>query len=318
VGVKRASACLSLLVGACGLSACGGLALLQAELQGDAGRVTSDGGGAAGTTDQASDAGALPDASAPPDASAADAGVLDVPPAFSSHVLWLRADRNVEVDDAGRVERWRPVLGDRPNLVSQPTASARPSLTSDAFGGHAAIRFDATNQEHLFPNMPQVPLELREATMFFVVARAATATSAGDIVASCSGNANSKLSFLASDNALSIYGEVPGAGIGQPTGLSTTLSLGAGSFNGWHLLAVRLQDDRVELFVDGALVVDTPWTRVVDGGPSFLLGAIGSQCGSGSFLDGSVAELIAYDEPLSDDRVDDVFAYLNQRYGPVP
>jgi hypothetical protein len=93
----------------------------------------------------------------------------DVPPLPVRHdlVLWLAADRFVEVDDQHRVERWRDLIidsNDTPEDALQLEPEHRPLLMEDGINGHPAVQFGGCGTFLLTP-----PLNTTNQQTAFVV-----------------------------------------------------------------------------------------------------------------------------------------------------
>jgi len=241
-------------------------------------------------------------------------------------LLWLDAKtlRSGSPDAAplankAQVERWRDGSGARRDLI-QPSAEARPTL--HVVSGSAFVRFDGRD-DFLSAAAPSSSA-IENATIFVV---AAAHANPGGFRAFFSANASGTNDYTSGLN-LDLGGRATpeidvlnaeGAGFsGEHDLLPGTLAA-----NGVHVMALQIGAgrDSVRLFVDGLLKdarerkaspirVDqiTVGSRYCvapgDAAPPRVQG----------FLDGDIAELIAFSRRLSDEEIATVSSYLESKH----
>ncbi len=213
--------------------------------------------------------------------------------------LWLRADRDVEHDDAGRLVRWKDQAGaDR--HAAPPTVEARPLVVADGANGRPALRFDGRDDALAISG---AVLTNQQFTMFAVAADRHAGGGHREIISNWNRDGNSTTSvFLGTTGARSIRFSdhfAPAGRLHRPSelfllGARTSLA-GAVVHQGDEVLARRAEPlARRRL--------DTPWV-------------VGTQGNYGSeFWRGEIAEIVVFDRALSDAESAAVRSELTSRY----
>lgn len=201
-------------------------------------------------------------------------------------VLWLRADAVPDVADGDPVARW-PDRSGQCHDATQPEAARRPVWRATAAHGRPALEFDAADDGMATAADPGA-----ESTLVVVYASRAGA----------------------SGKALSGgYGLFMGPYVGRYRNYTGAYGNGPKVEAGrWVVQTLRQTGGRAELWIDGT--PEATAKKTADPGPLIL----GRQGAYSDELDGSVAEVLAYDRALSDAELAAIQAALVEAYVPPP
>lgn len=248
--------------------------------------------------------------------------------------LLLRLDGSDVTHSDGAVGSWNnQATGGvvSANFV-QSTASAKPMLVSDAVAGHAALRFDGSN-DYLANAMDSAwnwdfDLDANNDARWttFIVLKAdinSPSTRQQHILRSSYTDLKEGAATFADTGVWGawLYGDdyrVHGRdSAGAYVGAERNDAVKTGA---WHIVVGRIQnvlDPSIALFVDGVLVgsQSNAVTRQMNGHRLTCIG-----CNSATFTQGFVgliAEILVYKEALSDSEIDQVNRYLHGKYTPT-
>lgn len=215
--------------------------------------------------------------------------------------LWLRADRGVEIDDAGGVRFWRDAArigGQHPHDGWQSDAAQRPRLTADAIHGRPAIRFDGKSH---FMHLAGQVIWSQQFTIIAVIADRGTTRGPREVISNWHRRGRSTTSvFLGTvgKNGVRFTDAMAGGAVDDPARpFVLTASSGANS----------------ETFQNRRPMASTgPLARRDLHGPY----VIGTQGNYGTeWWHGDIAEILVYDRALPPAERESVWSYLEQRYG---
>jgi hypothetical protein len=166
----------------------------------------------------------------------------------------------------------------------------------DAVQGRPALRF-AGHQEF---RMTTASVDFAQATIFAVL-KNNEATHRGQILSNCTSSGDSQFRFDGSATRLYFFGAQNGLDVGVSLAAATT---------DFQVISLTLSASELRVSQNGAQQAALP---VATSGP-WTFGQIGAHCNS-DYLEGSIAEIMAYNRVLSDAERQQVHAYLQARYG---
>jgi hypothetical protein len=258
--------------------------------------------------------------------------LVDLPPlpVRKNLALWLAADRMIETDATGGVQSWSDLLCDPSQtfqVALQLDPNARPRLIPDAINGRPAVRFDGVDD-----SLVTTPLETTDSqTIFVVLGLNNMRPTQGQII-----NYNGP-----PHRELSAFPTIPGvlhlsarrfsgggfrlAGFVYPGGHNADLAVGshvrttllAGSAELKVPIVVSFRYDpaanSAALHVNGKMVAQktAPWPIGLTSRK--VIGSHGAK--DGLNLNADIAEIVIYNQALSDSDMKSVFSYLANRYG---
>lgn len=237
------------------------------------------------------------------------------PRSFSGLQLWLDGGDSATMTLNGNtVSEWRSKAGSI--AVSQSTASAQPTLTSNYYGTRSALTFDGGDVLY----SAAAPLAIAPSTSFVVLDETTAVTFAGSLVATPSSgdDFSSATGFITttreSDNSMLRASRV---GAAAATALSAgSSSLGASAY-GRKLVSVVVNATTATLRVggipgtaDSAHAVSGSSSGTLIGG-RFISGAVSS-----SFrFNGRICEILHYSQALSTSQISQLEKWLAARWG---
>lgn len=223
------------------------------------------------------------------------------PASISGLDWWLYAD-TISGSDGDPVSSWTDQSGGG-NNYSQSTAGSKPTLQTNEYNGHSAVRFatdDKMTGAFTFP-----------ATTNTLVA-VATPTSSGTSYLFGCNTSNGNPAFISGFN--------PGTGVKAFEYFNTNSERAtfAASASGLHILIVTRTDDSgnaVGYFDGGSAVFSVAVSTVEDWRNHLIteLGANASATGD-NFFNGDIVELIHYPSIVSKANLNLLGAYLGTRY----
>lgn len=227
----------------------------------------------------------------------------DFPKTISGIKLWFAAHRLTGLNDGDAVGTW-PDLSGNGYDVTQATAANKPLYKTNIFNGQPALLFDGTND--YLENTTVNPFTAGAARTVFIFARGNSGTSGTFIAFRRTARCwvyqfyvdASNFGLFFTDGVSSSNFSLATLGIAQSPAALTVRAPGAGAvhkarFNGQNLTVTG----------------NNPIAEA--GSTGFYIGRreIGSQ-----FLNGYIAEIIAYDSELSDATCLQVEQYLAAKY----
>jgi hypothetical protein len=258
--------------------------------------------------------------------------VADLPPlpVRKDLALWLSADRMVETDASGGVQSWGDLLCEPSQtfqVALQLEANERPRLVPDAMNGRPAVRFDGIDD-----SLVTTPLETTDSqTIFVVLGLTNTRRSQGQII-SYNGPPHRRLStFPTVPGFLQLTSRRFGTGNFRVSGFvysgeynatyfvdshaRITIPAGSPELRAPLLICYRYDPkvNRAVLFINGKEVAEktAPWPAGLTSRK--VIGAHGlkdSRC-----LNADIAEIVIYNQALSDAELKSVDDYFTDRYG---
>jgi hypothetical protein len=219
-------------------------------------------------------------------------------------LLWLSADDAVAKD--GKLQAWQNA--GVPNVTAKALHDDRlPAVVPNAINGHAAVRFDGTDQQ-LMTNISIAPARMPEGTVVSVF-RSATS------------DASPLRKLYGDDNG----GYDRAAGLDdRASGKNYTVFTGNGVegyfqlvANTTYVLVDEYSPNEFSGWVNGAPAITkaaAAWGATPDDAlPNLYLGGTGTVYGE--FWNGDLAEIIVYARKLSDAERAQVVDYLAKKYG---
>ncbi len=230
-------------------------------------------------------------------------------------VLWLRADVGV-THSSGLVDVWQDqatALGGANSAAGE--GASRPLWVLDGIGGRPAVRFDGNNDLLSIPDHDALDLGTGAGkgwTVVSVYRRTSTSTVFQDIVAKTGGTSATTDWRLFTQNGGLIWGTGvstnPAAWMSAPEPSSASAHVIAGT-----LIQTGETSGHKVLYVDGSAVASGDYA---DKSPlNDLPVTIGGVSAASGNLQGLVAEILVYNRMLSDDDLNNVGWYLQEKYG---
>ncbi|MFE8600908.1 LamG-like jellyroll fold domain-containing protein [Archangium violaceum] len=202
--------------------------------------------------------------------------------------LWLSGSAGV-TSSGGRVSAWLDHSGNRRDATISD-AARQPYLINSALNGKPVLRF-AGAQSLVFSSL----MQLSRPTVFVVAKNNKSTESFHMILGPAGTSANHQLRF---ENGSQVLLVTPG-----------TYTSTVGNNRAYHTLAVRYDGSAWNVFRDGVLKS----THASTSSATWDLYQVGAWFGQ-YFLEGDIAEIIAYDRALSDSELGTVSSYLRGRY----
>jgi hypothetical protein len=216
-------------------------------------------------------------------------------------VLWLRADKGVTI--ATGVSTWKDQSG-AGNDYTQGTGGNQPgfSATGNARGTGPALTFNGTSQ---FLSRASAVLANTNLTLFLVAKT--TTTASGQAIVSM-GNSNASQGWDATiDLNAGNERDITAGGVAVMTDGTCSTS--------WEEWTVQRDATTWTMSVDGSSqVLSVPTTNPGAQAAVSMLGAR-TNAAPGSFLSGSIDEVIAYSRKLVASEVAQVESYIRARTG---
>jgi hypothetical protein len=258
--------------------------------------------------------------------------VKDLPPlpVRKDLALWLAADRMIETDSTGGVQSWSDLLCDPSQtfqVALQLNPEARPHLVPDAINGRPAVRFDGVDDY-----LVTTPLETTDSQTIFVVLGLSNTRPAQGQIINYNGPPHRKLStFPTFPGVLQlnarrfngggvrlagyVYSGEFNADFAVDSHVRTSFPASARELKAPIVLSFRYDPaaNKAMLHVNGKMVAEktAPW-------PAGLTSrkVIGSHGVKDTFyLNADIAEIVLYNQALSDSELKSVYGYLADRYG---
>ncbi len=216
--------------------------------------------------------------------------------------LWLKGDEGVTQDPNGYVSSWADssING---NDVTQPIASARPQWVNGAVNGKPALRFDGVASFMSAGNKPA--LNFNNMSIFAVVAFHDPSAVQAIVSKDEGGGPVNKWIYWYLSGTMDLH-EQPG----YIHSYSTAFTPGANIF---HLLEFIKADSLYSHYLDGGALgsVNTSATMPVPNSDLRI-----GQAEGNNFLNGDIAEILIYNQALSDSDRQTIETYIANKYGP--
>jgi len=229
--------------------------------------------------------------------------------------LWLRADTGV-AHSGGLVDAWQDQAVEVGGAnTASGTGVSRPEWVLDGIGGRPAVRFDGLNDYLSVPDHDALDLGTGAGkgwTVFAVYRRDDAATLFKDIVGKTSGASSTTDWRLFTQNGSLTWGT--GTSGDAVAWMSRKEPVTAAA----HVIAGTLTQTgetsgSKNLYVDGAVVGTGNYTAKAPANAVTV--TIGGYTESSGNLQGLIAEILVYRRTLSDDDLNNVGFYLQQKYG---
>ncbi|HTB79777.1 MAG TPA: fibronectin type III domain-containing protein [Opitutaceae bacterium] len=216
---------------------------------------------------------------------------------FGGLRVYLRSDAGVSADGTGLVSTWHDLSGHSPaNDAFQTDASQQPQLVAGAFNGHPLLHFNGSSDALRLPDA----MNSATAGEIFIVTR----------VTGFNGAANGLCHFGTGD--ATAYGE----GIVWD-------DFGTASVGSYHgpdsSLVTQCHIYNSSLAADGTSILrfnGREWRHLTGQTISFRSDPLLGSDWFNEWYNGDIAEVIAYDHPLTDAQRDSVYQYLTGKYAP--
>lgn len=222
--------------------------------------------------------------------------------------FWYAADQKVSLSEGTGVSLWYDLSGND-HHVQQPGVEARPTLEEGIINGYPALLFDGLDDTLLFPDIDLSGLDGMTA---FLVTASNSDQDANNFSGSFSplylgGGREFYINPQQSEIAFK-FGASPDLGeivYPRPSNIGT----------GFSLTAARKNQDTEELFVNGGVVGtytgrNFPTDQISSPGSLSRLNIFGTRIG----FDGYIAEIIVFNDALTDDELAAITTYLNEKY----
>jgi hypothetical protein len=258
--------------------------------------------------------------------------VGDLPPlpVRKNLALWLAADRMIETDASGGVQSWSDLLCDPSQtfqVALQLDPKSRPHLVPDAVKGRPAVRFDGVDDY-----LVTTPLETTDSQTIFVVLGLYNTRPAQGQIINYNGPPHRKLStFPTFPGVLQLNARRLGGG-----GVRLAGYVYSGEFNAdfavdshvrksFSASSVELKApivlsfrydpaaNNAALHVNGKLVAQKTAPSPAGLTSRKVIGSHGVK--DAFYLNADIAEIMIYNQALSDSELKSVFGYLTDRYG---
>jgi hypothetical protein len=230
-------------------------------------------------------------------------------------VLWLRADAGV-AHSGGFVDAWQDQAADVGGTNSATgTGASRPEWVLEGFGGRPAVRFDGTDDFLTVPDHDALDLGTGAGkgwTLFAVYRRDDTATLFKDIVAKTGGASNTTDWRFFTQSGSLLWGTGTSAdtvawmSVTEPAAVVPHIIAGTVRQTG------ETSGSKV-LYVDGAPVASGNYTAKAPANAANV--TLGGSTASTGNLQGLIAEVLVFNRELSDDNLNNVGFYLQEKYG---
>ena len=207
--------------------------------------------------------------------------------------LWLRADMGITLDGNGGVQSWTDQTG-RGNNATQTITGARPQLVANVANGQPVVRFDGVDD---FLNVPTFMADTQQGELIVIVKLPNFATR-DDGLWTLGGADGTETEIIGTRHLTEDFGRSYRTDIGAPV----VPLADYGIYN----VSAAAGDWTVRL--NGLTQVHRTDNIVNFNGNGSLGRALGK------FLQGDIAEVIAYDHTLSDTERGTVSAYLAAKY----
>ncbi|MDS0301030.1 PKD domain-containing protein [Halogeometricum sp. S1BR25-6] len=235
--------------------------------------------------------------------------------------LWLRADEGV-VESGGDVSMWQDQSGNHYDFTTADETE-RPALVSNAVNGRAALRFDGTGDR--LQNESTLGIPNDSGRTFFVVCKYDQAVldqgkRSPVLMQGLTGSSTNHYgfegnSYRETDNRNYVY--LVGSSYRTSVELDATYNvhtLRTTTFPAWEDIASTTT--YYVNGVDSGSLSEITYNHVDFNGDTSTLGSFAHRAESGySSHHGDIAEVLAYDEALSDDERRVVEQYLSEKYG---
>lgn len=216
--------------------------------------------------------------------------------------LWLKSDFG-PLTSGANVIQWNDLSGAASaNNATQSTASAQPTLVSDAINDFPAVQFNGTSQ---FLNLTSGLSNLSSgASLFAVIKPVGTGTSTLLTTGNSGPSDQMSLEAVNTQAQFTAYNGTTGSTLASPSG-----SLTLNKFQ--ELDSVHSGAASASINVNTASVASGAVENLIN--TSRTLNFIGSD-GTANFFNGQLAELLIYDRPVTVSERADIGAYLFTRY----
>jgi len=239
--------------------------------------------------------------------SAGDTG--DKLPITEGNVLWIDGqDTSTFTEVSGNLDMWRDKSGFG-HSADADSSIRRPVVVSSGINGHQSVLFNGTVNGLTINTGVQLFDDLTQLTVFLVV--------------DYEGGGGIEISFAINNNQGGNTGATSGFRFEFDDNISNFHARDAGgekvtSFvhdKGLNLFTGRIDGTNLEYRVDGVLVDSVPFAGLLNG-TAFVDVRLGHTFGSvGGRLDGFFGEVIVYDRALSEFELQQLYLYLNDKWG---
>ncbi|WP_236644129.1 LamG domain-containing protein [Sorangium cellulosum] len=213
-------------------------------------------------------------------------------PPMAGLKLWLRSDKGVFAR-AGNVYEWQD-QSENGLHATMPVASRQPELVSGTLNGKPVVRFHGA--QSLWLSAPVQP----SSFAVFVVGKNNKASEKFSIILGPGGNwPNNQLRWENGHEVLFV---------GTSNDLQATTAK-IGDTRVYHLLSARYDGETLSVYRDGSFISRH---NVSPGGP-WTLAQVGAWY-SKEFMEGDLAELLVYDQAISDESRTSIEGHLLDKY----
>ena len=229
----------------------------------------------------------------------------DFPKTISGLTLWFAADHLTGFNDGDAVTTWPDQSGNGYD-VTQATGANKPLYKTNIFKDKPALLFDGSDD--YFENTTQNPFTAGAARTVFVAGRVAVTNGSTFITFRRTARCWAFLHYLDSGN--------PGAYITDGVSVTNNSPSVSGLLNTFGVYCARGTAGALSKFrMNGGNGVVSGGALVAEAGSTgFYVGR--RELGT-MFMNGHIAEIVAYDSELSDADCSRVERYLNVKYSPL-
>lgn len=216
--------------------------------------------------------------------------------------------------DGTSVSNWTDAI--RGKVATQNSAGNCPTLYSNVFNGHGALRFTNASSQYLTVAAADSPLSAAADFTLAMVFKTTTPGLTSGLFYQNTGLLGCEQPFAVADWALALNGSQLGAGLGAGgSDCSSDVSLYGGSVTDGrtHIAMYVRSGPTVRLYVDGVIVAaQTPLCTAARGTYDFQIGAMTTTSG---FFSGDIAEIQIYNRALNLPELATVNGNLAATYG---
>ncbi|HEV2696152.1 MAG TPA: LamG-like jellyroll fold domain-containing protein [Verrucomicrobiae bacterium] len=212
------------------------------------------------------------------------------------------------------ITNWTDMI--RGKIATQVSAGNCPTLYSNIFNGHGAVRFTNASSQYLTVAAVDSPISGASDFTLAVVFKTTTPGLASGLFYQNTGLLGCEQPFAVADWALGLNGSQLGGGLGAgASDCSSDISFYGGNVvDGLsHIAEYVRSGPTVRLYVDGVIVSEqNPLCTTARGTYDFLIGAMTTSTG---FFSGDIAEIQTYNRTLSLQELTTVNGNLATTYG---
>ncbi|MFC1461712.1 LamG-like jellyroll fold domain-containing protein, partial [Verrucomicrobiota bacterium] len=221
--------------------------------------------------------------------------------------VWLKADAGITADASGNVSVWADQSGNGNDFL-QNGQGKRPTWTEDALNEQPVVAFDGKNDSLSGQYSPSGDVTV------LLVCRYTAFGKKGSVLLDCHDHKKESGGFyVGADGEEEPYDKLvvrTGLGGEWPDGVNHSGEHALTT--DWAVDTLRVSEETTQLWIDDVLKVDESVGAVSSGNP-LVLGA-GADSGNPACFEGGVAEVLVYEQALSNLELIQVEKYVSDKY----